>query len=149
VAIWSASSSVRLLPYLKKVVAVSAATGLLISMALVGLADRVVSFLFGAAYQGAGQLLGVVAFAIPFRFIATAAGATLNSHADTRLRLMTQLAVLAAFLAGAWLALRLVAFESVLAVGGVYVICELVLSSLYLRAAWARATAHSQTAMAS
>lgn len=141
VARWSAASAAELKPYLQRVVIGSAGAGLLIAIALWTIARPLISGLFGPGYAQAGVVLGIVVFAIPFRFVSTATGGTLTSHADTRLRMRILLAMLGAFIGMSWLASRTlpgVPLASSIAV--IFVACEAALCIVYSVVAWSRAT---------
>lgn len=104
VAVWSTEGSARLAPYIVRASLASAIVGLVVAVALALAAGHIVALLFGTKYRVAGELLSILAFAIPFRFVSTAAGTTLSSHSETRMRLAVQIIMLALFFGGATVA---------------------------------------------
>ena len=136
VAVWSADDPQRLLMYLKKAILLSSIGGVVAAAAMVASSTVVVRLLFGVGYQEAGTLLGIVALAIPFRFVSTATGTTLTSHAETKVKVAVQGAMLAMFLFLSWVAIQAGPWPAIHAVSGAFVACELMCCVIYSVLAW-------------
>ncbi len=132
---WAAREPHKLLVYLKRAVVASGLTGVAVCVLLMFVASPAIELLFGAKYALAIPVLQVAALAIPFRFLATASGGTLNSHGDTRLRVFIQAFVLVVF---AVLACQIGARASSLGVAKLLVVCEMAICCAYMATAWIR-----------
>lgn len=83
--------------YLRKALMLVGVLGVLITVASLLLGEYIINFIFSDKYTKASAFFSIVAFSIPFRFLATGAGAALNSFNDTKVRVLIQSIALISF----------------------------------------------------